>query len=296
MNAVLTVYRYTENSCYLDTLLLIIFNNLSKKWVNAMILVAYQKSDFKPLLCKERLSLEATITYAEKLRKILSDEYNKMHSYSSIFLKCTDVRSSLVQCIPNIKQGQKYVPYNVGEIYNLFAGLYPGLNIDIPYVIKDKGKITTRDIMTVPSFTMWEFMEDNQDGKEYLWDEVTSDILVFQYTGVPAIVNLGSLESEKSIVKIGEQIYETIANKKRIFSEAILDERYRLVGAIILQGYIPGTESGIHYVGYFVDPSGDYYYYNDIGPQIIKLDEYPETIWKYDNYNMPFMYLYARIA
>lgn len=291
---VLTVYEYQQNSCYLDTLLLILFDNLSKKWINAMILTSYRESDFKSLVCGKKLDPKQTIEYGGRVRQILVDEYNKIHSESPSFLICNDIRSILLECIPNLKENGKYVPYNIGEIYNLFVSLYPGLNINIPYIIKTGDRIMPKEIMSLPSFTMWDFMEDSTEGKIYLWEELDSDIIVFQNTGVPVIKNLGSLEPEKSIIKLGDQEYEENIIKKRIFSETILNEKYRLVGAIILQGYLPGKESGIHYVGYFVDPAGKYYFYNDIGPKLILLQEFPDTIWRYDNYNMPIMYFYAK--
>lgn len=104
----------------------------------------------------------------------------------------------------------------------------------------------------------------------------------------------------KNKIKTGtkEETIQTIVKmeikKTRAFGEYIINGRYEMVGAIILQGTRPGEEGGVHYISY-IKTGGDWVKYNDLGNVWDKLENFPEQVLTEKVNNKPEMYFYAKI-
>jgi len=101
---------------------------------------------------------------------------------------------------------------------------------------------------------------------------------------------------EDAIVKIKEvQTITTtvVINKARAFGETIINGKYEIIGAIVLLGTSIGKDSGVHYVSYVKTPSGEWYYFNDIGAVWKRLDEFP-PLFKEEEGRKPEMYFYKK--
>lgn len=291
------VYDYWEYSCYLDTLLVIILKNLTRKWRYEFVEKEYSATDFSPLLCgSKRLSIEEVIDYASKMRTHLYNDINILMNPGYQNIKCTDVRRLLATCLPNMIQNGRYVTYNPAPIYDLLCDLFPSCKIVAPFILYKDGIPVKSDSEKLALFDVWDYMGSGNGNtkKEYLWDDIDSDILVFVNNSAPVILKFNEIGIETSVVKIEGYEYKRTIEKVRSFGEVILDNKYRLTGVIILQGYVPGKESGIHYVGYLVDDKGGYYYYNDTKSALQKIDRFPNSVWEYSQNSIPQMYFYAR--
>lgn len=319
----ITVYEYQQNSCYIDTLLICLLDNLSQKFVNDIIHRSYTLEDYNPVLCgDELLNIEETVNYASEVRRTLTDEYNLIHnlvrnslpkstrSSSHMNITCNIFRRILAKCLPSIAHRGKYVTYNVTDIYSLLTDLFPALKIKAPFEFQTNTKPKSRGSELISAFPMWDFVGKSiieikkgemipvepTEYKEYLWEEFTCHILVFTNTSAPVILNFGDLQPERSTAVVGEGSYISIIEKQRVFDEVILG-KYRLTAAIMLLDYIPGKESGTHYVSYFVDPQQRYYFYDDIGPKLINIDGYPPEIFGYTkDLGIPQLFIYARMV
>lgn len=312
----MNIYAFSDNSCYIDTLLIVMLDNLSKKFMYDMIQRSYDISDYESIICDGKKSVTETIEYAAKIRDIIVQEYNNINSGGTSYLTCTKFRNVLTTCLPGIRSPEgSYVTYNVAEVYTLLADLFPKLKISAPYNLIKNSKVIDRGTHKLALFSMWDFVgksvtevkpggtegtegtggDDGEAAVTYLWNEIDSNILVFNNTSAPVILDFSVLTSERSVVSVGTGNYVSVIEKQRIFSEVILGS-YRLTAAIMLQGYVPGKESGTHYVACYINKSGEYYFYNDIGPVYRKIEAFPPEVFKYTpTSGIPQMYIYARM-
>jgi hypothetical protein len=113
----------------------------------------------------------------------------------------------------------------------------------------------------------------------------------------------GTIKNKIKTGKTKEKTIETKTkieiNKTRAFGEYIINNRYELIGAIILQGTKPGEEGGVHYISYIktINYQNDntWIKYNDIGNIWDKIDGFPEKILIEKINNKPEMYFYMKI-
>jgi hypothetical protein len=279
---------------------MILFRNKSNKWRKAMFYDVYKDTDFVPISCNSgMLTLDETIEFAGNIRNELANQYNTLNkSKESVY--CSNFRNMLLPCIPELKVSGTYVSFNPADIYDILTYLFPNLLLTIEYLPYYNDKIRLNDDGSIPTekvsmFTMWEFigLDDSEDRKEHRWHDVDTDILVFTNGAIPVIQDFSDISDENSVVVVSGTEYTQNIKKIRTFKKEILN-KYILVGVIMLEGYIPGKESGVHYTGYFTGKDNNIYYYNDVGPILREVEEYPESIWKYSNGSIPQMYFYAK--
>lgn len=101
-------------------------------------------------------------------------------------------------------------------------------------------------------------------------------------------------EDSTTEIEMIQTVETKIINKKRVFGETILDGRYEMVGAAILQGTTPGEEGGVHYVAY-VNTLEGWYFYNDDGSVWTSLEKFPKKVLKEKYGDKPEMYFYQRV-
>src|SRR5436190_2052675 len=242
--------RYYQNSCYADTLFTILFKSSSNYWHTKIIIEAQNSSDYKPLLCGNNIKTAPEVSaYAERVKEELKVLIR--HLLKSETTYCTNIRSIVSGCIPDIRIKDRWQLYSPERVYDLLADLFPSIKIDSTF-IGTEGVAHEKIAM----FTFWDFMEKNPV-KKILWDRLKSEVLVFHNTVLPPIENYGSKVSE--IITIGNT--KSIIEKDNAFSEIILD-KYVLIGVIVLTGYTLGTEGGQHYVCYFRKLDNNFFYYD----------------------------------
>jgi hypothetical protein len=255
-------YTYNNNSCYLDSLLTLILFTESPVFRNAIFttnidVIDYGniKGEFKSP-CTSGISKNKFIDVMQRLQSTLFADY--MSLINGDMKECKNTRVLLSECYPDIGNGKgKWDIYSAPEIYDLFAYAFPSLICsNYPFIINIHNTISRRKSIERRSmFTFWEFMEPTEGNMKYmLWDEFDCDVLVFRNGGFPPITNYGNLTSE--IIRVpsyetGKKVMvkEKIA-KGRAFGEYIIDNKYEMIGAILLHGAEPGKSGGSHYTAY----------------------------------------------
>jgi hypothetical protein len=96
-------------------------------------------------------------------------------------------------------------------------------------------------------------------------------------------------------VEFIEKIKKITIKKARVFREYIINNRYEMVGSLILHGTSPGKEGGSHYTAYIKISSEIWIEYNDIGNVWRELKEFPNSCLVEKKGRKPEMYFYRRI-
>ena len=271
-------YRCTENlyqpglylnwkeSCYLDSLLAVIFFSTNKPI-------------FEEIMTKDIGDIE---TRHISLRKALAKDYNSLTSHN-ITKKCFDIRKEIVKVIPH-----EYTSFSVSEVYNALADVFSGLKIQLPRIpaggllqnatiYGNKNRITYGSLPLVP---LWDFMDtstyEKGEGSIIQWDMFDGDFIVFQNTLAPALRKYNDITEEIIIDEYqsevtGKSVYN-IHKKGRVFGEYILDGKYRLSAVVMQLGkrpsYMVKRDFDGHYVAYirskFVKEGVHWFYYDDL--------------------------------
>ena len=270
-------YKYHENSCYLDSLLMVLLFTKSNVFRNTFfttnIDIIYQLQNTFTGICSQDSSIKSFKDFNNFIKDFQGELF---HDYMNMFTsetntKCKNIRNLLVECLPDISEGMRknvknvknvWSIYNVSEIYNFITNIFPSLKgKEYPYIIIPTGNEGISPPNSV--FTFWEFMEI-PDIKEIIWEGIDNDILVFRNGGIPAITDFGSITSEDISIPTkdygsrelsshlsedefpsgelhsdGDEELITI-NKSKVFGETILNGKYEMIGAIMLNGISPG--------------------------------------------------------
>src|SRR6266496_4861901 len=135
----MSVYSYWQNSCNLDTLLVILLKNISPKWTMIMIQQTFKISDFHTMVCGDKnLTEEEVMEYAGKMRQAIAIEKTNLDGKSNVL--CTNIRALFASCLTDMKVGTKYSTYNPIYLYDLLCNLFPYLKIELPYLLYKNGR------------------------------------------------------------------------------------------------------------------------------------------------------------
>jgi hypothetical protein len=294
-------YRYQNNSCYIDSLLTVLFENVSSVWRDEILRtdvrdVPYVVED----ICDKSSALKKTedvVELAEKVQSQIRSDLKDIRSHGHI-LYCAPLRQLLVTCLPSMKTRGGWVMYNPAATYDLLANLFPGIKMMLPFETKLDGVVSIT-VKVLSSVTMWDFMEEVDTTSYYsrvLWSDIQSPILVFQNTLTPRVRHLDRVGKEmtRTQVTLGGDVHVREVTKVRSFGYTILNERYILVGVISLAGVSANTEGGSHYTAYFLSESGKWVYYNDLSSKR-EVDELPRRgVWIEAGGQLPELYFYVR--
>jgi hypothetical protein len=266
-------YANWENSCYLDSVLTILL------YVPKIRNLIFSSS---PPTTQGKIFKEAIIQdYDDFTQNPNADEY------------CTTIRKLLAELIPDLKENKEWVPYDASSTYSHIADLIPELKPMIPFVVHRHGVKGNVKFDSLPFLQMWDFMEPfskEKISKEILFDEINTPILVFSNGGIPRIKEFNKKGKESGVDYIDGNEYEFEVEKIRKFDETILG-KYELVGVVTLHGVTEEGE-GVHYTCHFKNK--EWYYYNDVGPTIRKIQTLPdEGVWIEKDGRMPSMYFYV---
>lgn len=292
---------YTRYSCYLDSLLTILFLGSSsfyrKNIFDTDVHELEYRSDFVPIGRKgsEIVTKEQTRKLAFELQEAMLESYSSINSKETLY--STKIRKILLKIYPDMKKRQ-WLMYNVSSIYDLLTEIFPNLKIKgIPNRIISKNKPSvTRRKESISMFQFWDFMDSYQDVEEnyseILWEKIDFPILVFQNGGIPPLRNFGSIKPEFVAIPGNETNFII---KKRAFGETILNS-YQLFGVIVLHGTVPGEEGGKHYTSYFKAKNGSWYYYDDLNFIYERLNKLPyDKVFRETGGVKPEMYFYRKI-
>lgn len=281
--------RYSENSCYLDSLLTVLLLSdcgfYRKNLFDFRIPKRYSPSTVQK---DSKLKTSRDIRqYASALQKQLQIDYNRLVNQGEIF-SCLDLRKLLQEFYPDLKKRRSWDIYNISAVYDLLSEVFPLLKMyPIPTTIHVSGK-TKKKKRKLSVFQMWDFLGDFSGvGEEYMWEELRTEVLVFQNGGIPPITDLGSLGVE---IASDSHSYE----KVRSFGPTILEGKYELFGAVILHGTTPGRDGGTHYTAFFKTKGGEWCHYDDLGPSITKLKAFPPNIFREVRGGKPELFFYQR--
>lgn len=279
-------YNWSQNSCYLDSLMITLYFMESKYWINTILTstgYAYQGPNPADLKGGSKITDTKLKPQINKVVDAIRGDLKLLRNQKS----CTSMglRTLLWEMLPSLNPGS-WVSHDVVPVYSLLGDLFPNLKIKIPVqIMRWKGKYIpdTIEIKEESLLTFWDYLDplDNiSPGENYKiirWDLIQSPILVFANGGTPRIKKMNTLENEGGI------------NKARTFGPIILD-RYQLFGVVVLQGNV---EAG-HYVTYFYK-NNHWWFYDDMSGEI-KRRELPEVgVWVEYQGQMPAMYFYSRI-
>lgn len=277
-------------SCYLDSVIMIMLETQTDFWRRSIFNWSVETDELYRFKSKNP-------GLAEEIKNVLEEDYKAVHEENSEPLECENLRELLSIQDPLMKsEAGSWKMYESGSTYATFAQLFPSLLIDVP-VRKIRPSIKQEDSLiyeTDAAFTYSDFMigptpEAGDDYKKIIWEECQSPILVFTHQAAPQIKVFDSLEDEKQLEY----------PKLRAFGPRIINNRYKLVGVVVLHGRISKGGGGGHYTCYFLGKDGMWYHYNDTGPTftfIGDVENLPrDGVWQQSRSELPTMYFYSLI-
>lgn len=275
-------------SCYLDSILVIILENQNSFWKTKIFDWSFTE-DQKAVFQSKNPDL------SEQVKNAIIEDYEKTRHPSTSPVQCVNVRELLSIQDPLMKTKGKWKMYESGSTYATFVQLFPELLIDIPVKIV-RPKLKKEESMTYrneAAFTYSDFMlspvSEDEDYKQILWDECQSPVLVFTHQAAPKIKIFDSLDNEKGMD----------FTKVRAFGPRIINNRYKLVGVIVLHGRIDAKSGGGgHYTCYFLAKDEQWYHYDDISEPLFELiggiEDLPrDGVWEQTKTQLPTMYFYV---
>lgn len=307
-------YVYWKNSCYLDSLSSIIYFCCSDVFRDAIFSTNVDLIEYEThkSICSPDSIIKTDENFRDMAKKVqyaMITDYIKMVTLQQS-AKCILLRLVLQKCYTDMKdENSEWDFYNASEIYNLLAHMFPVLMIkNYPEFLKNNNEIWPKDNIEEKSlFTFWDFMDPHNTTDFqafYKWEDFNSNILVFRNESIgikhfndpaPEIVKMRKYIKGKE-VKVKEQL-----EKARVFDEFILNDRYELVGALILHGTVEGKDSGIHYTAIIKirnetrkDGTKSWVYYNDTGNVWKIYDTIPkDMLFNNIKGSQPEMFFYA---
>lgn len=264
--------QWSNNSCYLDSLLTILFFEQSGTWKDIIQTTDVAQLEYRVQgICDvaggSEINTPAKVReHAIAIQRQLLTDYKRLETGEEFV--CSTLRTLLYRCFPDMKRMGLWTVYNVAAIYDLITEFFPAMKTNFyQSTVSWDGEIRTE---TTPSeqsrstFAMSDFVfeYDTRDTHpEIHWNGITSASIVF-YNG-------------------GEKLIEGV------FGETILDGRYSLVGLVTLV-------DRIHYISY-IKIGGIWYEYNDTRgtTRVVVLPE--SGVWREERGRMPSMYFYTRV-
>ncbi len=276
--------QWSENSCYLDSLLAVLFFEESGTWREALFGTNVDNIPYIPEgVCdiKGGSSIDTTEKIAAQAKAIqvqLRADYDRLSTGATF--ACSLVRTLLWQCLPSMKENERWTVYNVAAVYDLFTEFFPTLKIEYKQSVVKFGQVLSTDTKRIGMFQMTDFMGEysatDDTHPEIDWMGITAPVLAFYNGGTGAVRRFDSSQSEP-------------LRGSGHFGLTILNERYKLVGVVTLLGRV-------HYISYF--KSGDvWYHYDDTHPRgVERLTHLPKQgVWMDVGGHMPSMFFYVRV-
>lgn len=284
----LSLFRLDRNSCYLDSLLMVILAMQNSAWREAIVASHPNTEDYSAFvrMLGGSHSQASIRTAAKHFQNLTAEGFNDIHSASLTCLNCDAFREVLWPFLPEMKSEGRWVPFSTSSVYDCLAELFPKLQAEclvqtVRYGSEESPRKKRRNLLQ-----MFDFVDSFEDTEKcsyekILWNELSSPLLVFQNGGLPPIKDFTSLHPEEIETTKGK----SLVRKQRIFSEILLD-RYQLCGVVTLQ-------SNAHYVAFFKSHTG-WFFFDDQGPSLVQLTALPnEGVFKEERGLHPELLFYA---
>jgi hypothetical protein len=319
-------YKYDSNSCYIDSLLIVLFFSWSNYWIDHILNTDVDKITYERYLLtgteftniedlkQNTLNIQKAITLdAEKIKhnnfdahsSLITRKKNTEQSYND--LTCSLLRTYIKNMLPEIHhEVTGWIKYNTDAVYEVFAKLFD-MKLSSTVCInkfneaEDKYECS-ESTNSSPFFDVSEFMlkpmidKKGDSYKTIKWKDYKEPVLVLLNTGAPRIKKFDSMEPEENFIQINGKKHTSKIQKNRVLGETILNKRYKLCGVISLIGVKAHQEGGAHYVSYFSNGT-NYYYYDDLTGSAKLIDELPRSgVWEESYENMPIMFFYAKVV
>ena len=236
------VYQWVYNSCYLDSLLVVMFASaLRSVFVPALDVVVQPKL----YTCK----------IASPLQDALKSEASKLVSRNDTneSITCENLRILMMRCR---REMRGFSVDSANEVYDMFTEFFPDMKLRVPtfkpgsdeYIRHERAMIQMDELFERP------YTSDGVAKRVINWNNINEQFLVFgnsyaqQYAGIS--------------VDWKDEGFNTTLN---------LDNGniYNLAGMIVLKS--PGNAG--HYVAYFLGADGYYYFYDDLRGKAVLSDK-----------------------
>lgn len=304
--------QWRRNSCYIDTLLMIMFTSDAR-------------SVFTPVI-KAPNGGDAPVPHRH-VRSALNGVRRRLHRGE--WFDCMDLRTALLPFAPetqSVRTGA-WQAYETENVYSVFTDVFPSLKTQYTQVTRSKvgartgageGGESTTSRRSVAFFQVWDFMEDPRSTAtgpvyaEIQWDALTSPLLVFHNGGIPPIAHFHTTGREElgSISLGGGHVVEDAGTvyKVRALAPTILGGAYELVGVVMLTGAARGRggHTSGHYTAYLratspLSGTGGWFHYDDtradLQPPCIRVGAphtVPHAVWHDWNRRKPVLWFYRR--
>jgi len=299
------------NSCYMDSLLTLLF--LGDCEIIRGIIFRTKKFDFQyddygnfinPTELPVTDDEQKSIGYALSLQKQLKKEYKVLLGSTPHHqnYQCRTIRKLFYESNPGMKDNTgNYTTYGVTDIYETLTKLFRSLYFYLPVSIygQDDGTPNYGAYHTVlmQDFMLGDLTTDKFEGyQSIIWENLPAPFLVFANDNARIFQNYaeGLPTTIMEITDENRQTHRSWVNVQRWFDEYILDNAYRLVGAIMHWG----DGGGGHYNA-FLRPFFDrnmWYFYDDLGKNFDRVGEIcpPQVFWTTQN-SRPEMLFYTRV-
>lgn len=258
--------QYNNDSCFLDTLLVVMFESISNFWRTRLFNTNINRIKYEKSLGYNReLDVKEN---ALELQKELYDLFLDLHGYAEIDkFYCRNVRSILGNYVKNINSQSQ-----IDEVYSAFYTHFPDLGLKFSY---DPDYITS-------SFIASDYMYEN----DFAWDLYDDEVLIF--------INTNFLDLELDNPK----------GKINYFNFKIIDFKYELIAVVNLRtdkkiNQIEEKGSGGHYTCYFKSYDNNWYFYDDLKNgkfvKIKDIEEKREQLFHVEDKKIPVMLFYQKI-
>ncbi len=280
-NISIGAYINWSSSCFLDSLLMIMFlSDESKYFIDAINTSNIDNIEYNPIIFEMNSNVKTAYDIKKlilNLKTSLLDDYERISTHNEV-IKCTNIRQLLSIFHPSMlgKRGG-WVQSSPDDMYTLLSNIFSKMLIDsYPYTLMPSGVIRYSQ-QPISAFITSDYLNEIGDVGTYpLWSSITNPYIVF----------LQSVGSEESTV--------------RSFSEHIIDNRYELYASIVMLGIIPksylankeSAKSSGHYITYF-KLNGQWVLYDDLYPNKLELlDGVPEKAYSRQHRSIPNLMFY----
>lgn len=296
------LFRNFSNSCYLDSLLMILLFSKPDFYRREILTKEVQQPSEKLCSTKSKISTKAEeLAFAREVQKQFREDFKSLRK-GGIGM-CSKIRSLLTKCLPEMGMDS----YNSSEIYSLISDIFPSIKIPPVKVGYYKNR-KLDNVFNSPSqalFQMWDYMEPPpEDGPRVVWDNLIREgpeVIVFQNGMSPPIEHFNSTEPEKVRVwdeKLQKPVFK-LQTKSKKFSEYIIGKKYRLFAIVYIIGGKPTIEGhwgGGHYTSMFRwYGNGEWYNYDDMSPSWKKIPDFTDDYLDSGRGIFPELFFYERI-
>ena len=270
------LYKYNDNSCHLDSILIILLFSKGGVYRNKIFTTdfdyeayGFTEKDVK-LSCdtKTEMSVESFTDIAEKVQTTILENYSQFINGKSA--RCVEIRKVIDKCVSMKAENGTWAMFSAPSTYEYLASIFTQLKIKDYVMANNEGDKRKGDISS--SISLGDYLFEPEYGYGVVWDTFNDDVLVIRNSSNSRVKDFGRISKSKGNVRMMSE---------RILTSAKNPKGYELVAILTLVGVTSkasmGEESGIHYVAFIKTDDDEWYYYDDsktvvrkVGPKLEK--------------------------